>query len=189
MDLKEYWKEGISYERYKQIIEENPYEGDFIEYTKQSLVRIERNDKTLEFHGDTLHKIQNLSPSKILIISEGWCGDASQIVPVINKIEEINSTIELRIVFRDKNDLIDNYLTNGGKSIPIIIALDPQTYEEKWHWGPRPKQGNELLKKYKKNPEIYTHNNFIIDVQDFYNKDKGISIINELFEKDVNSHK
>ena len=77
---------------------------------------------------------------KLLVIAEDWCGDASNTVPIIAKLADMSPSLELRIIARDKNlELMDQYLTNGSRSIPIVIALDDE-FEEIGHWGPRPTQ-------------------------------------------------
>ena len=48
--------------------------------------------------------------------------------------------LELRIVLRDEHpEVMDRYLTNGSRSIPIVIALDEE-FRELGHWGPRPRE-------------------------------------------------
>jgi hypothetical protein len=77
---------------------------------------------------------------KLLVIAEDWCGDASNTVPIIAKLADMVPSLELRIIARDENlELMDQYLTNGSRSIPIVIALDDE-FEEIGHWGPRPTQ-------------------------------------------------
>jgi hypothetical protein len=80
------------------------------------------------------------SSRKLLVIAEDWCGDASNTVPVIAKLADAVPSLELRVIARDQNlDLMDQYLTNGSRSIPIVIVLNDE-YEEVGHWGPRPSQ-------------------------------------------------
>lgn len=77
---------------------------------------------------------------KLLVIAEDWCGDASNTVPIIAKLADMIPSFELRVVSRDQNpELMDQYLTNGSRSIPIIIALNDE-FQELGHWGPRPTQ-------------------------------------------------
>ena len=115
----------------------------------------------------------------VLIISESWCGDASQVVPVVVKFFE---QFDVRITYRDQEpSLIDNYLTNGGKSIPIVIFLD-ENFNEIAHWGPRPKYGIELLEKHKENPDEFTKDQFYVALQTYYAKNRGFDTIEELLE-------
>jgi hypothetical protein len=80
------------------------------------------------------------SSRKLLVIAEDWCGDASNTVPIVAKLADMIPSFELRVIARDQNpDLMDQYLTDGSRSIPIIIALNDD-FEELGHWGPRPTQ-------------------------------------------------
>ena len=75
---------------------------------------------------------------KLLVIAEDWCGDASNTVPVVAKLADAVPGLELRVILRDANpEVMDRYLTNGSRSIPVVIALD-ENYQELGHWGPGP---------------------------------------------------
>lgn len=74
----------------------------------------------------------------LLVLSEDWCGDAVNSVPVIVRLAESIAECECRIVSRDANpDLMNSHLTTGTRSIPVVMVLD-DTYQEKGWWGPRP---------------------------------------------------
>jgi hypothetical protein len=74
----------------------------------------------------------------LLAIVEDWCGDASNTIPVLARWAEEVPGIDMRMVRRDEHpELMDLYLTNGTRSIPIVIALDEE-FRELGHWGPRP---------------------------------------------------
>jgi hypothetical protein len=75
---------------------------------------------------------------RLLVIAEDWCGDASSTIPILARFADAAPGMELRILRRDENpELMDQYLTGGSRSIPIVIALD-ESYRELGHWGPRP---------------------------------------------------
>lgn len=75
---------------------------------------------------------------RLLVLSEDWCGDASNTVPVLARLAEATPNLDLRLLARDENlDLMDAHLTNGGRSIPAVILLDGDGVERGW-WGPRP---------------------------------------------------
>ncbi|MDR3273644.1 MAG: thioredoxin family protein [Flavobacteriaceae bacterium] len=193
INLENYWNKAVSYSEYKKIIKERAEqntdslsgkEKEWIHFTKLNISRINRIEKTLVLSEDILSKLHSINHKiNILVISEGWCGDAAQIVPVINKMAENSDHLELKLFFRDEDEvLINQYLTNGGKAIPIAILFNAKTFEEVSHWGPRPKACIPLLQRYKADPENYTHDHFVLDIQNFYNQDKGQSIANELIE-------
>lgn len=189
--LKNYWDTAVSYSEYKKIITQeaekniNAEEEEIkhlAEFTQLNLTRIHRLDKTLSLSEEIIQKLEKVKQKfHLLIISEGWCGDASQIIPAINTLVENSAFLEMKITFRDQNELIDQYLTNGGKAIPILIILN-KNFEEITHWGPRPQQGLDLLHKFKSSPETYPKEQFHKDLQVFYNHDKGFSVQNEILK-------
>lgn len=74
----------------------------------------------------------------LLVLSEHWCGDAVNSVPVIARLAEAIPSCELRVLSRDENpDLMNAHLTAGTRSIPIVMVLDQEFTERGW-WGPRP---------------------------------------------------
>jgi len=74
----------------------------------------------------------------LLVLSEDWCGDAVNIVPVVARLAERCANVDLRVLARDANpDIMDAHLTGHSRSIPVIIVLD-DAYEERGWWGPRP---------------------------------------------------
>jgi hypothetical protein len=75
---------------------------------------------------------------RLLALSEDWCGDAVNTLPVIARFAEAAGW-ELRVLGRDANpDLMEAHLTNGrSRSIPVVIAYDEAFREMGW-WGPRP---------------------------------------------------
>jgi Thioredoxin len=74
----------------------------------------------------------------LLVLSEDWCGDAVNTVPVVAKLAALSPNLELRVLARDENlDLMDAHLTGTSRSIPIVILLDADYRERDW-WGPRP---------------------------------------------------
>ena len=188
--MKTYWENAVTYAQYlensdQKILElENSQEAEdkvYLEYYQLGKTRMQRVDKTYHPTAELTEALASKKFSgKILIISEGWCGDAAMIIPVIHRFFEEKN--EVRITYRDQNNLIDSYLTNGAKSIPMVLILD-ENNEVISHWGPRPKSGMQLLEKHKANPETYNADEFHNDLQIYYTKNKGVDIITELLEK------
>ena len=116
-----------------------------------------------------------------VVITESWCGDAAQTLPVLNKLAEASENIELRVILRDEHpELMDNFLTNGTRSIPKLIILNSEL-DVMTTWGPRTAAATKLVTDYKeKFGKIDAE--FKTQLQMWYNKDKGVSIINELAE-------
>ena len=188
-EMKKYWDSAVSYENYLRDNEEkinqlrkaeSEEDKTLLGYYELGLTRMKRVDKTYHAPQDQLEKLEEKKfEGKILVIAEGWCGDASMIVPVIHKFFEDKA--EVRISYRDQHNLIDSFLTNGGKAIPIVLAMNEKD-DVIGRWGPRTKYGTELLMKYKADPEHYTADDFHNDLQIYYTKNKGRAIIDEFLE-------
>ncbi len=74
---------------------------------------------------------------RLLVLSEDWCGDAVNVVPVVARLAE-SLSLEMRVAGRDANpDLMDVHLTSDTRSIPVVMALDQTLVRWSW-WGPRP---------------------------------------------------
>jgi Thioredoxin len=88
---------------------------------------------------DYLRRVAGLDRAwHLLVLSEDWCGDAVNSVPVVAKLAELSPNLDLRVLARDENlDLMDAHLTGTARSIPVVIALDDEFRERGW-WGPRP---------------------------------------------------
>ncbi len=190
--IEESLTESYSYQEYKERINQLIAEGKstghtqnqmLLDYSVLNEVRMKRIDKTQQLETHIIEKLQNLEKPQIwLIIAEGWCGDAAQIVPVLAKMAEQSDKIDLKIVLRDDHDaLMSRFLTNGGKAIPKLLLIDAQTRSLINHWGPRPQEAYQLVENYKK--EHGKIDDIIkTDLQKWYLKDKGISIQNEVIE-------
>lgn len=181
-----------SYQEYRKIISDLLDEGkstgmeqseDLTHYSILNETRMNRLDKTIKISEDTIVKLKNLKRDYIwLVISEGWCGDAAQIVPILNKMAEQSEKIELRIVFRDENEeLMDLFLTNKTKSIPKLIIIDKETGSVVNHWGPRPKGAVNLIQNYKEQLG-FIDETAKAELQMWYLHDKGISTQNEVIK-------
>ncbi len=126
-------KNPLNYNEYKALITDlaskNKCTGEQIEEKiKATLInvqRIKRLDKQTEINSELKTKIKGISEKQVwVILVESWCGDAAQCLPVIAKIAEINSNIDLKIILRDENlSIMDQFLTNGSRSIPKLILL------------------------------------------------------------------
>ncbi len=149
-------------------------------YTKLNLHRMQRLNKTVELTPALREAIGKIKVRQTwFILTEAWCGDAAQIIPVLATAAKANSLIEMKFLLRDENhDLMNLYLTNGGRSIPKLISVDSQ-YHELFNYGPRPAGALKLLAEYKANPEK-TYKAFSEDIQRWYLADKTQSIQNEL---------
>ena len=160
---------------------------DLLKYSELNETRMNRLEKTIEVTEEVKTKLKNLDKKYIwLVLSEGWCGDAAQIVPVIHKMADVTDKVELKIALRDDNDaLMQHFLTNGGKAIPKLIVLDAETLEVVLDWGPRPHGAKQLILDYKAAHGVVDAT-AKIELQKWYLHDKGISIQNEIVEMHEN---
>jgi hypothetical protein len=116
---------------------------------------------------------------RLLAIVEDWCGDASNTVPILARWAEETPGIELRVIRRDENPTVmDHYLTDGSRSIPIVIGLDGD-FHELGHWGPRP---SELQAWVMENRKTMPKDELYPQVRRWYAKDKGETTIREVLE-------
>ena len=180
---------GVSYSAYRTFVSKSIGEGkstgneqtpDLLHYSELNEVRMNRLEKTLKMDSEVLKTLQNLKSKQTwLVVSEGWCGDAAQILPIIKLMADSSENIDLKIVFRDENeDLINQFLTNGAKSIPKLIILN-ENLEVINHWGPRPEAAKNLIIDYKAQHGIVDEPAKIA-LQKWYLDDKGISTQKEI---------
>ena len=149
-------------------------------YTLLNNKRMQRLNKTLKVPSEIETSIKN-DPRDIhfLVLSESWCGDAAQSLPMVSKIAKCHPNWSMSIVSRDEHPvLMDAYLTNGGRSIPKVLILDNKTLEVLADWGPRPTVATKMVVDYK---EIHgaLDADFKQSLQLWYNKDKGQSTLQD----------
>ena len=184
-EFKNYWQNAIHFDEYMKIADErfhnNPDKNDeHQDYYELGLQRLNRTIKTYKVDADQIQQLESKNfNGKILIISEPWCGDASATVPAVCKFFAA-AGIEVRIFLRDSDfSLIDQFQTNGTQSIPKVIIVNDD-FSVKADWGPRPQYGNDLLKKFKENPDTYPREEFYNDLQVYYAKNRGKDAIEEI---------
>lgn len=181
---------SYSYEEYRNLVTSLVKEGKttghdqseaMIHYTELNEARLHRLDKTMQVTEEAKLFLEKLNRNYTwLVIAEGWCGDAAQILPIINKMAQVSEKIELRIVLRDDNDdLMTLFLTNGTKSIPKLIIIDKETGEVVNDFGPRPLGAKQLILDYKATHGMVDET-AKIELQKWYLTDKGVSTQNEI---------
>ncbi|MFM6935979.1 MAG: thioredoxin family protein [Flavobacteriales bacterium] len=189
--LPEQLSHSFSFESYKNLVAElvsqgktsgNDQREDLIHYTELNARRMKRIEKTTILNEELQKSISSIKePLTWILISEAWCGDAAQIVPVLAKIAEAQELIDLKIILRDEHEsIMDLYLTNGGRSIPKLICLDAH-FQEVFVWGPRPKSIQQVVVETKAEG-ITDHAVLVERVQTAYNHDRTQSIQAEIKE-------
>ena len=161
-----------------------PYDDErFVEYVKLNKSRTKRWERS----GKLLSEVNNLIQSireeqEWIVITEPWCGDAAHIVPFIAKMAELNANISLKIQNRDtEKSEIDNYLTNGGRSIPKLIVRN-SSKNDLFVWGPRPKEAQDLYLD-QKDDSSKSATEKKAELQSWYNKNKG-----EMLQREIAEH-
>jgi len=157
------------------LLRKNDFENKLLEYTKLNQKRTERILKTYKPNDEIINAISKIDKKQTwLIITEDWCGDSAQNVPYIFQMTKLNKNIDFKIIYRDENlDVIDQYLTNGGRAIPKIIGFDEEG-NEVFQWGPRPETAKLLVKEWKESGLAY--NEFSEKLHLWYGKDRGKTV-------------
>lgn len=155
---------------------------NLLEYSKLNVVRMNRLDKTVQLIPELEDAVLGIQATQTwLVLTEGWCGDAAQIIPVLNKIAALNPHIALRLLLRDENPgLMDRYLTRGkSRSIPKLIVLNEQ-HEELFNFGPRPTVLQEMFYHMKAN--AMSNEAVKEEIHGWYTHDKTITTQQELLQ-------
>lgn len=188
--IKEALDIAISYEEYRALVaslaEEEKSTGEnqteaLANYTVLNNRRMKRLDKTIKVNEAVIEEVKAYSKKVTwLVLTESWCGDAAQTMPIMNKLAILNPNINFRIIQRDQNlQLMNRFLVNGTLSIPKLIMIDNDTLEVLGEWGSRPTIAAKMVEDYKKEHGTLTPE-FKQDLQVWYNKDKGQNTIQDL---------
>lgn len=174
---------AYNYEEYKTLIadlladqrttnEENS--ESMLNYTKMNTQRTSRWDKRAKIDKELAAVIRSISTNQIwMVITEGWCGDAAQILPFVSKMAELNDGIELKLILRDQHpEVMDGFLTEGSRSIPKVVILDKESLEILASWGPRPKVAHADYMQ-KRADVNFENDKAAEDLHLWYARDKG----------------
>ncbi len=150
-----------------------------LNYTKLSLTRLKRGLKTYKISPKLVEAAKQHPSKNWMLISEAWCGDAGNIIPIIALLAEQVPGVTLKVMLRDQHpSIMKNYLTNGGKSIPIFVLFDAN-YNELKRWGPRPTPAQNMVMEHKANPTL-SYEDFSVALQKWYVADKTETLQQEL---------
>ncbi len=190
--IQEGYKDAMNYTQFRGLIDElllqNKVTGDqqlpeLVPYTamnNQRMNRIEKNYQPGEAISKVMHSIND--SYTLLTITEGWCGDSSQIVPVIEKLAALRPNFQSLYILRDANpDIMDQLLTQGTRSIPITVCVENKTGQIKWKYGPRPQLAAEIVAEAKaagKSKEEMSE-----ELHLWYGRNRQQAIENELLER------
>jgi thiol-disulfide isomerase/thioredoxin len=181
---------GVSYKEYRALVDALALEGKstgleqtdtLMHYIILNNKRMKRLDKTLKINEGAIAKIRGIDKEITwLVITESWCGDAAQTIPMMNKVAELNDRISLKMILRDENiDIMNRFLINEAMSIPRLVMVESKTGEVIGQWGSRPSIATQMVVDYKDEYGKLTPE-FKQDLQLWYNKDKGQSTLEDL---------
>jgi len=159
----------------------NAYDKSYYEYRKLNFQRSTRLEKTFIPTDETKQIFSKINQiQKWIVITESWCGDSAQNLPVIAKLAQLSDKIDFKIVPRDSNlGFMDLYLTNGGRAIPKLIVFDEDD-NELFQWGPRPAEAQNLFTGLKNDgiekSEIYK------ELHLWYGRNRGKEVEREIFQ-------
>lgn len=184
-------EKGISYNDYiNQTIEEiagtqtndlSPEEIKRFNFKTLNLQRGNRISRTYNICNELKNLLSEISePQLWMVITESWCGDSAQSLPYIAAMASQNPLIDLKILSRDSNpDIMDEFLTNGTRSIPILAAFN-SAGDELFRWGPRPKAAVDLINHWK--AEGLEKSEWIEKLHLWYARNKGAEIEKEFID-------
>lgn len=184
------FKRTFSYEEYQKLISDlvdrgltsGPDQSEKLtHFTKLNFQRLKRVFRTLQLSEEIVDAAKNVQSEMLwVVIVESWCGDVPQNLPIMEAISEITDKVNLRIILRDENPgIMDQFLTNGTRSIPKLICFDPHNLEVAGTWGPRPVGATELVKDLLKDPRV-TPDMRKEAVQRWYLQNRGEQLQSEL---------
>ena len=187
--IKDSLAKSTSYNTYRSLVSnllENgkstgPNQSDaLLNYSMLNDKRMARLDKKIKLSDETIERLNKVEKEQTwLLITEGWCGDAAHVLPVMNKMSNENDYINLKVVLRDENvALMNQFLTNGSMSIPKLVVLDKEDNVIS-SWGPRPSIATKMVNDYKEKHGSLDAD-FKKDLQMWYNKNKGVNIQEDL---------
>jgi hypothetical protein len=182
---------SYTYNAYREMVSQLIKEGkstgntqtdDLLHYSELNETRMNRLEKTIKITDEIQEQLNQLENKYTwLVISEGWCGDAAQILSIIYKMAELSENIDLKIVLRDENEfLMNDFLTNGAMAIPKLIILDKEN-NILGDFGPRPEPARKLIADYKAATGVVDEP-VKIELQKWYLQDKGITTQNEIMQ-------
>jgi len=140
---------GLSTDEYREIWKEKKDRGagpdadkeerKLIHYLNYNWERQAQVHEAYEPSSELKTALDGLPEPQIwMVLTEPWCGDSAFLLPVITEAAASTDAVTLRILLRDDNlDIMDQYLTDGSRSIPKLVVFS-ESGEEQFTWGPRP---------------------------------------------------
>ena len=116
---------------------------------------------------------------RLLVLNADWCLDSASAVPILACLAEVVPGVELRVLDRDSYpEIMDQYLTNGTRSIPLAILLD-RDFKVLGRWGPRPVELQEFVRH---NLERMSKDAIHLEIRKWYVADRGNAMLREIYQ-------
>jgi len=169
VDLREYFELGLTVEAFESVLSEEQMKLHAL------------HERRAEIADEAVEAVRSAMIDHVLAITEPWCGDSLAIFPVVSALFR-RAGSEVHVILRDEHtDLIDQFLTRGGRAIPIVLALD-EGYQMRFRWGPRPAPAQQMLEEHRESVEAGRVKKAEVHkrIRSFYGRDRGRTIVAEI---------
>ncbi len=190
--IRQHLDHAMTYDAYKALIKSELDQGrstghtqtdTYLNYSKLGFSRLKRWEKSFKLTDQQIASISSINtPQTWLVIAEGWCGDAAPALPIMKEMARHTPAINFKVILRDDfPDLIDAFLTNGGRSIPKLVSFNLDQEALYFTWGPRPSTATQMVED-EKNKNGSLSPEFKQELQLWYNTDKGQTLASDLIK-------
>lgn len=144
VNLAAKWRTGLKPQQFVDSMEKN--KDKFVEWYESFAWEHEEDRAFFE-------SMNNRDDLRCQIIAAEWCGDVVRNVPVVFRaLEDSGIPVEV-LVMEQHLDVMDQFLTMGGRAIPIVLFTDTGGFVL-GQWGPRPKHVQAVMTRFKQeNPD------------------------------------
>ena len=195
-------EKAMTYPEYRQMIDQllsedkttgDNHSADMLHYTQLNVQRMQRLDRVTQLDPALVKALKGIDRPWIwLILTEAWCGDAAQNIPVLVQMAEVSTRIQVKLLLRDEHpELMDAYLTEGSRSIPKLICLtgsrqtgsrQTEDLQEIGTWGPRPVPAHQIMVEFKQEHPDEPYQKIAEAMQLWYARDRTNTLQREFVE-------
>ncbi len=188
MNINRKIEQAVGFDHYlhdfeKQLEQKNG-KDKILNYIYLNVKRMKRISKQYEPAPYLVKLILKINqPVTWLAITEGWCGDAAHLLPILDSLSRLSFKPKLKVLLRDEHpELMDEYLTNGSRSIPKILAFDEDDQLIS-QWGPRPNSAQKMVESFMNGVSEYANYQELTEaVQKWYHYDRYLTFESEIIE-------
>lgn len=187
MIRKEDLERGMDYPTYKRLLEDLLKQGKTTGHEQQkfpnaqlNFQRMLRTERDVKLEDELREALSRVTGEYYwVVITEGWCADTARQIPVYAEAEKACGSLRLVLLLRDDNpQVMEQYLTNGTRSIPKLICVRKSDLTDVFVWGPRPAELQKQVLELKAR-NAGTEEKALM-LQKWYNTDKTRSVQAEL---------